>query len=1344
MGTWDNIFNQPSKKYLSKEEWIARRDSIRAKSKTQADPFSPESVVDRIDTILGGNSGIQAPKFNTNQPDATYVNPNKTDMSSPIINDIGNTIKAPFDEAANAGRELGKGLYEIAKNPEMFNENFTKGTLDLAKSVLHGVMLPATVPITAATSTLREGLNFDVVDPLSGKTVNLGKEAEGGVSRAFNIPFDALKMGSKYTGEALKAIGVDLPKDTPVSAKVNDLLIELGGLWLFKKAHEGGNKLVKEVPPLKVVNEAINNVKNDLKQTIEIPKESKTVVEDVKKQEAPVETPKLPSTETAEPQSPVKGTEVKPEVKEPVKGAINPVLESKKRKEESRLETEKLNKEFEQQAIKDELAMNIADRVESKIKRGAELTKEETNYFAENQYAPKGYKYDAQGNLVKNKPESKTKADVKPNETSLPVGKEPAKGIEPTGDKGTETPVTKVSDFVPEFGEEKLSGVAKSSEAVGVANDVIEKVKELPTYNEKKDAPQINFISDKVVNDLPRVEKWLSGDEPIPDNLNSGFIRRVVEDYAIKNKNFELFNKLVDSKPLAEAGTEAGREVRSFQHDKKYSGVRTPTEAVSEISKARTESVSKTSDLSKRYEEKIRDLEAKLNLKETELSKRDVDQVIRDISYEARRAKRQTSIEEIRAHRTKLAQELYKETSGLNLGVPLSGKAIKLVGEMAKDYVSEGIIKAEAIVDGIYTAMEGKIDKKAIRDAISGYGKTIKRVTRSELQKNITELKKQLALISKIEDVEQGQLPKVRDIAKGEPNKTTVELRKDLSSKLKESGLADEKNLKRARKIVNTKIAEYIDKIKQGDYVKEERKVIVDPVKESLQKQLTDVRKRWSDIQKNVGEKLTPKESKDIFDLFLKENDLRQKMEASKERGGKGKRTPEEIAYGKARVEYDLYIDRLKEAVNAITFKHLKEDPYGITKKFAKEIPGMTKSIAATLDNSAIFNPGIRVLWNKPNIWARNSLQTFRDMYRTWKGENVFAEIGAYIASSRKFEDAMKDKLAVNIIEEAFPASKLLEKVPIIGSKLHKSADAAYTGWMYRNRMDLYEHFTDVASKNGFEKTTGLGISNFVNSMTGRGNLGRLEGAADVVNVWFFSPRRVKSHFDVLTAHLFDKNASKFVKKEAAISLLKIAAGTTSVLAMAKAMGADVELDPRSSDFGKVKRGNTRFDVTGGLSSMIVLASRLGAYGIDQTGISDLPSLKKGDGKLVKLGEGGWGSETAWDKVLTFGTNKLSPPAGLGRDFLIGETPDREKFSLGKGLLKLVTPLPIQNTEELLSDPESAPVVAGIIADGLGIFTSTYPDYNDPKQKRIRQLKDLIKKYPQNTKDYEKELEGLK
>jgi len=97
---------------------------------------------------------------------------------------------------------------------------------------------------------------------------------------------------------------------------------------------------------------------------------------------------------------------------------------SKEGKEESRIATEKLNKKFEDDIAEYERLASIDDRIESKIDRGAKLTKEEMEYYNENQYAPDGYRYDEKGELVEHNTKGVSEEQGQKTETKPQDNKE--------------------------------------------------------------------------------------------------------------------------------------------------------------------------------------------------------------------------------------------------------------------------------------------------------------------------------------------------------------------------------------------------------------------------------------------------------------------------------------------------------------------------------------------------------------------------------------------------------------------------------------------------------------------------------------------------------------------------------------------------------------------------------------------------------------------------------------------------------------------------------------------------------------------------------------------------------
>lgn len=447
--------------------------------------------------------------------------------------------------------------------------------------------------------------------------------------------------------------------------------------------------------------------------------------------------------------------------------------------------------------------------------------------------------------------------------------------------------------------------------------------------------------------------------------------------------------------------------------------------------------------------------------------------------------------------------------------------------------------------------------------------------------------------------------------------------------------------------------------------------------------------------EQRLGASVTPAEASKIAELAKNVSDTKQAIE----KGG------DRLDYGRARVAFGNYVSDLKNEVNALSLKdRLKPENIG---QNISDLGGTAKSLKASFDNSAIFRQGWKTLFTHPAEWLKNSAKTFSDLVREFGGQNVMNEVQADIQSRPTYDLMRKAKLDTGTTEEAFP-NHIVEKLPVIG-RAYKASEAAYTGFVYRQRADIFDKYIKIAKTAGVDTTDKKeleSIGNLVNSLTGRGNLGPVgERAASAVNNVFFSPRFLKSNLDFLTAHQAQKGVTPFVRKQAAKNLVKALTGTATILGIANAVRpGSVELDPRSSDFGKIKIGDTRFDVTGGMGSLLTLAARL----------LTLSSKSSTTHKVTPLNSGKFGSSTGADVLVNFAEGKASPEAGIVLDILKGQDFNGNKPTPLNELNNLLTPLPITNAAELYNDPKSAGVLAGTIADALGISANTY---GAPKKK---------------------------
>jgi predicted RecB family endonuclease len=451
-----------------------------------------------------------------------------------------------------------------------------------------------------------------------------------------------------------------------------------------------------------------------------------------------------------------------------------------------------------------------------------------------------------------------------------------------------------------------------------------------------------------------------------------------------------------------------------------------------------------------------------------------------------------------------------------------------------------------------------------------------------------------------------------------------------------------------------------------------------------------------------LGADVTAQEAKVIANKASRVTEL----EAKRRSNGTFPSESDRMAYGRAKVDFDSHMAELKNNAAKLSLKEQALHPG----QNASKVAGLAKSLKASLDNSAIFRQGWKTLATNPRIWQKNARQSFIDIVKQLGGKETLKEVQADIVSRPNYDKYAKMKLAIGNTEEEFPTS-LPEKVPLLG-RVYKASEGAYTGFLYRQRADIADKMLQMAEKSGVDitdKTQLQSMGKLINSLTGRGNLGRFEGtAADSLNNLFFSARFLKSNIDTITAHQFQKDVTPFVRKQAAENLVKVIALSAGTMAIANWLKpGSAELDPRSKNFGKIKIGHTTFDVTGGMGALTTLAAQI----IKQ-------SSKSTTTGIVSHFNSGYGSQTGMDALNNFFENKLSPAASLVKDLVKQQDFNGNKPTVKGEASNLFTPLPFTNVIGN-HDPQSANKLLISIADGLGIAANT----NTPQRNSQQALK---------------------
>ncbi len=328
---------------------------------------------------------------------------------------------------------------------------------------------------------------------------------------------------------------------------------------------------------------------------------------------------------------------------------------------------------------------------------------------------------------------------------------------------------------------------------------------------------------------------------------------------------------------------------------------------------------------------------------------------------------------------------------------------------------------------------------------------------------------------------------------------------------------------------------------------------------------------------------------------------------------------------------------------------------------------------------------------------------SFKKQFSWFKSEEAFQASQEAITRNKWYGLAVEGELSFTEMdslmgarEEAF-MGQWAEKIPIVG-KMVRASGRAYTGFANKFRMDIFSTLMEDAEKLGMNPTKNMdmvkAVADFVNTATGRGKLpGGLERAGPVLNAMFFSPRLMASRLNLLMPVRFIV-APSLVRKEYLKSLLTYAGTMTTVLTVAKLGGADVESDPRSSDFGKIKIGNTRFDIMGGFQQYIRMAAQLitGKY------------ISSTTGKEYTLGEG-YKPLTRYDILMRQIESKEAPVLSFITDILRQQDYAGQPVSVVKEIATRFYPMMISGLVDVARDDPKLLPLAALSIFGVGMQT---------------------------------------
>lgn len=484
--------------------------------------------------------------------------------------------------------------------------------------------------------------------------------------------------------------------------------------------------------------------------------------------------------------------------------------------------------------------------------------------------------------------------------------------------------------------------------------------------------------------------------------------------------------------------------------------------------------------------------------------------------------------------------------------------------------------------------------------------------------------------------------------------------------------------------------------------------------------------------EKKLGTNITREEAKNIFELSAKADKLKENY-----KDGKWTSEKDRLEYGSAKRVYEKYVEELKDPELPIieSLKSYSKDvgdlwqtdkPAAIVKILgdsALQIAQNATAFTATADNSFIGRQGIITLTKNPKIWWNMAKESFSDFAKTLKGQDPTDALWADIYSRpNQIEGWYDDAKLFPKTEEQFPAS-LPERIPAVG-RIFKASEFAFKGSAVRARADLFDMMAKVyeGTGNKMSKPLAEDIGTLVNAITARGKVGQI-GASKPVQLLMWAPKMLKADWDILTAHTFGAGLrTGFTRKEAAKTVFNVILATAALDAIAIGMGADVELDPRSSDFLAIRIGNTTIKnpFPRGMTQIVTLISRLITQQTKDSRTKIISDLNTGD----------FGSKTSFDVGLDFLINKTTPPVRAGVSYLKGRDITGKKPTMLSTLFGM-TPISFQNFMDL-KDEATIQSVVGAFLDLIGISSNTYTretDWSQSNTKELTEFKNKVGEY---------------
>lgn len=361
------------------------------------------------------------------------------------------------------------------------------------------------------------------------------------------------------------------------------------------------------------------------------------------------------------------------------------------------------------------------------------------------------------------------------------------------------------------------------------------------------------------------------------------------------------------------------------------------------------------------------------------------------------------------------------------------------------------------------------------------------------------------------------------------------------------------------------------------------------------------------------------------------------------------------------------------------------------------EIAGFSKSTLASADLSHNFRQSAYIAVRHPKLAAKGLANAFK----FFTNEKFCKDMDKKLRTDPDYPLAQQANLIYNAYgefatqkqkSEFFP-SKIASQMPVI-----KQSERAFVMTGNFLRFHFFKMWLNKWRNSGIDidKKMLKDLGHISNILTGEGDVKWLGKHAETLSLLFFSPRFLASRVQIIQA-LFDPRLSIPARKIIAQNVASYVIGVGSLIGLIAMSRPNikVERDPRSTEFMKLRIGNTRIDPWAGMQPLIRYTAQL------ITAESKTRAGKVLPAKRAKT-------------IAKFAQSKFAPLTGLIADIIAGQTFYGEAMStetknIAEQIYQRLTPLFIQDVIDSMrfQGVSSGLYTAPLAFTGVGV--QSYP-----------------------------------